>query len=69
MSSRSVYDFVLHGFTNPFLGKPNTLENQISFLVLHGFTKGSLQNGKGTGGVALVVFHFVFHGFTKGFIL
>jgi hypothetical protein len=69
MSSRSVYDFVLHGFANPFCTKPNSLQNQISFLVLHGFAKWPLQNGKGTGGVALVVLHFVLHGFAKGFIL
>tara|TARA_R110002126_G_scaffold33671_3_gene105303 strand:+ start:778 stop:1014 length:237 start_codon:yes stop_codon:yes gene_type:complete len=59
----------LHGFANPFCTKPNSLQNQISFLVLHGFAKGALQNGKGTGGAALVVLHFVLHGFAKGFIL
>ena len=66
---RNWHDFVLHGFANPFCTKPNSLQNQISFLVLHGFAKGALQNGKGTGGAALVVLHFVLHGFAKGFIL
>lgn len=66
---RNWHDFVLHGFANPFCTKPNSLQNQISFLVLHGFAKGALQNGKGTGGAALVVLHFVLHGFAKGFVL
>ena len=66
---RNWHDFVLHGFANPFCTKPNSMQNQISFLVLHGFAKGALQNGKGTGGAALVVLHFVLHGFAKGFIL
>ena len=66
---RNWHDFVLHGFANPFCTKPNSMQNQISFLVLHGFAKGALQNGKGTGGAALVVLHFVLHGFAKGFVL
>lgn len=45
------------------------MQNQISFLVLHGFAKRALQNGKVTGGAGLVVLQFVLHGFARGFIL
>tara|TARA_B100000795_G_C22631807_1_gene372906 strand:- start:23 stop:343 length:321 start_codon:yes stop_codon:yes gene_type:complete len=63
---RNWRDLVLHGFANPFCTKRNSLQNQISFLVLHGFAKWPLQNGKGTGGGAFVVLHLVLHGFARG---